>query len=203
MEQGSTDLRGDVNANMLMLPMVIMTMEDEDNRGYMTRLYRDYQALMLKTAWEYSQDSATVEDIVSDSCVSLIQHLNQLKAMDKPALRAYIVITVRNKALDDLRRQALRRKNFVTMDENTLDSLEETTSFERKLSLRQEMETVREAIANLPADEQDVLRMKFFRHMTDKEIAACMEIAENRVRVLIMRSRKKLKQMLYREEDGI
>lgn len=203
MEQGSTDLRGDVNANMLMLPMVIMTMEDEDNREYMTRLYRDYQALMLKTAWEYSQDSATVEDIVSDSCVSLIQHLNQLKAMDKPALRAYIVITVRNKALDDLRRQALRRKNFVTMDENTLDSLEETTSFERKLSLRQEMETVREAIANLPADEQDVLRMKFFRHMTDKEIAACMEIAENRVRVLIMRSRKKLKQMLYREEDGI
>ena len=113
------------------------------------------------------------------------------------------MITVRNKALDDLRRQALRRKNFVTMDENTLDSLEETTSFERKLSLRQEMETVREAIANLPADEQDVLRMKFFRHMTDKEIAACMEIAENRVRVLIMRSRKKLKQMLYREEDGI
>ena len=203
MEQGSTDLRGDVNANMLMLPMVIMTMEDEDNREYMTRLYRDYQALMLKTAWEYSQDSATVEDIVSDSCVSLIQHLNQLKAMDKPALRAYIVITVRNKALDDLRRQALRRKKFVTMDENTLDSLEETTSFERKLSLRQEMETVREAIANLPADEQDVLRMKFFRHMTDKEIAARMEIAENRVRVLIMRSRKKLKQMLYREEDGI
>ena len=203
MEQGSTDLRGDVNANMLMLPMVIMTMEDEDNREYMTRLYRDYQALMLKTAWEYSQDSGTVEDIVSDSCVALIQHLNQLKAMDKPALRAYIVITVRNKALDDLRRQALRRKNFVTMDENTLDSLEETTSFERKLSLRQEMEIVREAIANLPADEQDVLRMKFFRHMTDKEIAACMEIAENRVRVLIMRSRKKLKQMLYREEDGI
>lgn len=203
MEQGSTDLGGDVNANMLMLPMVIMTMEDEDNREYMTRLYRDYQALMLKTAWEYSQDSGTVEDIVSDSCVALIQHLNQLKAMDKPALRAYIVITVRNKALDDLRRQALRRKNFVTMDENTLDSLEETTSFERKLSLRQEMEIVREAIANLPADEQDVLRMKFFRHMTDKEIAACMEIAENRVRVLIMRSRKKLKQMLYREEDGI
>lgn len=203
MEQGSTDLGGDVNANMLMLPMVIMTMEDEDNREYMTRLYRDYQALMLKTAWEYSQDSGTVEDIVSDSCVALIQHLNQLKAMDKPALRAYIVITVRNKALDDLRRQALRRKNFVTMDENTLDSLEETTSFERKLSLRQELETVREAIANLPADEQDVLRMKFFRHMTDKEIAARMEIAENRVRVLIMRSRKKLKQMLYREEDGM
>lgn len=192
-----------MNANMLMLPMVIMTMEDEDNREYMTWLYRDYQALMLKTAWEYSQDSGTVEDIVSDSCVAFIQHLNQLKAMDKPALRAYIVITVRNKALDDLRRQALRRKNFVTMDENTLDSLEETTSFERKLSLRQEMEIVREAIANLPADEQDVLRMKFFRHMTDKEIAACMEIAENRVRVLIMRSRKKLKQMLYREEDGI
>ena len=58
-----------MNANMLMLPMVIMTMEDEDNREYMTRLYRDYQALMLKTAWEYPYDQITVEWLGNDTVV--------------------------------------------------------------------------------------------------------------------------------------
>ena len=58
-----------MNANMLMLPMVIMTMEDEDNREYMTRLYRDYQALMLKTAWDY---------IIENSLAVLRQELNNV-----------------------------------------------------------------------------------------------------------------------------
>ena len=47
---------------MLLLPMAILTMADEDDRAYMTRLYREYRALMLKTAWEYSKDNETVEE---------------------------------------------------------------------------------------------------------------------------------------------
>ena len=74
---------------MLLLPMAILTMADEDDRVYMTRLYREYRALMLTTAWEYSEDSGTVDDIVSESCVALIRHLGKLKEMEKAALRVF------------------------------------------------------------------------------------------------------------------
>ena len=144
---------------MLMLPLAILTMEDDGDRVYMTRLYREYRALMLKTAWEYSKDNETVEDIVSESCIALIRHMDQLKTMEKAAIRSYIVITVRNKAVDELRRQALRQKIFVSMDENTMDKMTELAAFERKLNLRHEMDAVKEAIAALPAEEQDVLRL--------------------------------------------
>lgn len=186
---------------MLLLPMAILTMEDEDDRAYMTRLYREYRALMLKTAWEYSEDSGTVDDVVSESCIALIRHLGKLKAMEKGALRAYIVTTVRNKAIDELRRQNLRQKNFVSMDEEAVDSAAELAAFERKLNLRHEMDAVKEAIAALPTEEQDVLRLKFFHRIPDKEIAARMEIAENRVRTLIKKARKQLKLMLYGEGE--
>lgn len=98
---------------MILMPMVILTIDDDNDRAYMTRLYREYRALMLKTAWEYSKDNETVEDIVSESCIALIRHIDQLKAMDKAAIRSYIVITVRNKAIDDFRKQSLRRRVFV------------------------------------------------------------------------------------------
>ncbi|MBR3109092.1 MAG: sigma-70 family RNA polymerase sigma factor [Clostridia bacterium] len=186
---------------MLMLPLVILAMEDDVDRAYMTRLYREYRALMLKTAWEFSRDMDTVDDIVSESCIALIRHLGQLKTMEKGAIRAYIVITVRNKAIDDLRRQKLRQKIFVSMDEDTVDSVAGPTAFERKLNLRQEMDAVKEAIAALPAAEQDVLRLKFFQHRTDKEIAGHMEISETQVRALIKRARRRLKRMLYGEGE--
>ena len=186
---------------MLLLPMAILTMEDDDDRAYMTRLYREYRALMLKTAWEYSEDSGTVDDIVSESCIALIRHLEKLKAMEKGAIRAYIVTTVRNKAVDELRRQNLRQKIFVSLDEDAVDSVAGLAAFERKLNLRQEMDAVKEAIAMLPAAEQDVLRLKFFQHLSDKEIAAQMEIPETKVRTLIRRARKQLKQMLYGEGE--
>ena len=186
---------------MLLLPMAILTMADEDDRVYMTRLYREYRALMLKTAWEYSEDSGTVDDIVSESCVALIRHLGKLKGMEKAALRAYIVVTVRNKAIDELRRQNLRKKIFVSMDEETVDSTAGLVAFERKLNLRQELDAVKEAIELLPAEQQEVLRLKFFHHLADREIAARMEIPENRVRSLIKQARKHLKQMLYGEGE--
>ena len=181
---------------MLLLPMAILTMEDEDDLDYMTRLYREYRALMMKTAWEYSEDSGTVDDVVSESCIALIRHLGKLKAMEKAAIRSYIVIAVRNKAVDELRRQALRQKIFVSMDEETVGSTAGLAAFERKLNLRQELDAVKEAIELLPAEQQEVLRLKFFHHLADREIAARMEIAENRVRSLIKQARKHLKQML-------
>ena len=186
---------------MLMLPMAILNMEDEDDRAYMTRLYREYRALMLKTAWEYSKDSGTVDDIVSESCIALIRHLGKLKAMEKGALRAYIVTTVRNKAIDELRRQNLRQKIFVSMDEEAVDSAAGLAAFERKLNLRQELDAVKEAIGMLPPEQQDVLRLKFFHHLADREIAARMEIPETKVRTLIKQARRHLKQMLYGEGE--
>ena len=45
---------------MILMPMVILTIDDDNDRAYMTRLYREYRALMLKTAWEYSNDNETV-----------------------------------------------------------------------------------------------------------------------------------------------
>ena len=186
---------------MILLPMVILTIDDDNDRAYMTRLYREYRALMLKTAWEYSNNNETVEDIVSESCIALIRHMDQLKEMEKAAIRSYIVITVRNKAIDGFRKQSLRKKVFVAMDENTINKMTEPNAFDRKLNLRHEMDAVKEAIAVLPAEEQSVLRLKFFQHLSDKEIAAQMEITENRVRVLIRRARKQLKKMLYGEGE--
>lgn len=64
---------------MFMIPMVIMEIESDADRAYMTDVYMNHRSLMLKVAWRYTSEPAEVEDIVSESCVSLIQHLDSIR----------------------------------------------------------------------------------------------------------------------------
>ena len=60
---------------MISLPYVIAVMPEGENKDYMTWLYEQHYRLMYSIAWEYSKDRATVEDIVSDSVVALLQKI--------------------------------------------------------------------------------------------------------------------------------
>ena len=54
------------------MPLVIQTIENDDDRHFMEQLYTDYSRLMYSTAWKYAVSGVEVEDVVSDSCVALI-----------------------------------------------------------------------------------------------------------------------------------
>ena len=56
---------------MLVMPLVIQAIEDDDDRQFMERLYYDHSRLMYATAWKYSAYKIEVEDVVSDSCVAV------------------------------------------------------------------------------------------------------------------------------------
>ena len=49
---------------MIIIPAVILTIDSEDERAYMTEPYQKHYALMLKTAWTFTKERANVEDIV-------------------------------------------------------------------------------------------------------------------------------------------
>lgn len=89
---------------MIMIPAVIMAIESDDDRAYMTDIYLKHHALMLKTAWTFTRVKAEVEDIVSDSCVSMIDNLQKLRTMEDHETRSYIVNIVRNTAINHWRK---------------------------------------------------------------------------------------------------
>ena len=63
---------------MLIIPFAITAIESEDDRTVMTDIYLRNRAVMLKIAWDYTRVPSEVDDIVSDTCDMLIQHLDCL-----------------------------------------------------------------------------------------------------------------------------
>ena len=55
----------------------------------MTNLFWDYQALMYRTAYRITREHQSAEDLVQETCMSLIDHLDVVKRLDGNRLRSY------------------------------------------------------------------------------------------------------------------
>ena len=66
-----------------MIPMVIMAIESDDDRAFMSDVYVKHRALMVKIARNYTSETADIDEIISESCVALIQHSDSLRAREE------------------------------------------------------------------------------------------------------------------------
>lgn len=180
-----------------MIPFVILTIESEDDRAYMTLIYQRHQALMLKTAWEYTRDKSDVEDIVSNSCVALINHLQLLRTLEEQHLRKYIVITVRSKALDLLRKQQKEILSTVPLEECAAHHFPSPDNTEKKVLLLEELRQLQTLLQALPEKERDVLRLKYQHGLKHKEIAEQLGITEATVTTYVKRAKAFLQSAMY------
>lgn len=180
-----------------MIPFVILTIESEDDRAYMTLIYQRNRALMLKIAWEFTREKEDVEDVVSDSCVALINHLDDLRTLPEEAQRRYIAAVTRSRAIDFCRRRHRENLLHMPVDDGYMQRLPDDESIEKKVLLLEELRQIRALLHTLPAREQDILRMKYHQGMKHKEIAQELGIAESTVTTHLLRARSRLKAALY------
>ena len=186
---------------MIMMPMVIMAIESDADRNLMAAIYQKHRALMYKTAKQYMSQESDVDDVVSDSCVALIQHIDVLRALDEKALRSYITETTRRKAIDLYRKRKNEQAKSIITDPDILDNYEERVSFARTISLQNEIDMVKEALKALPEKEYFALQMRFFEGRETSEIAETLGVSANAVYQYIMNGRNHLKSALY--EGGV
>lgn len=181
----------------MMIPMVILTIDSDTDRAYMTELYQQHHALMFKTAWSFFREKEDVEDVVSESCAKLIDHIDLLRTMERAPMRSYIVTVVKHTSIDLQRKKQRERATFAQTDDAMVERLPDHTSVEEKILLRDELYRIRQALHELPEKEQDVLRMKYQQGLPDSDIALAIGVAVSSVRTYVMRGRQHLKMAVY------
>lgn len=187
--------------HMLVMPLVIQSIADDNDRQLMEQIYIEFHRLMFATAWKYINAAFDVEDIVSDSCLCLYKKIDLLRSMEYKALKTYIVATVRNNAIDFLRKQQRTDALFLKGDEEKMEQIAHKETVENQIVLSEELHTVRTAISRLAPKEREILRLKFQQEKKDCEIAEIIGISESSVRTYIIRSRQHLKKIVYKGES--
>ena len=86
-----------------MLPLVIMAIEDEDDKAFMTWLYLQYRRLIYSEVRKIIGNTDEVEDLLQSVVEKLIEKLPLLRGMEQNKLVNYIISTAKNTAYNSLR----------------------------------------------------------------------------------------------------
>lgn len=182
---------------MIILPSVILTMSVGDDRDYMEWLYKEHHRLMFSTAWKIFTDKATVDDIVSESCLALMKKIPVLQELERDKLRIYIVSTIRNTALNFFNKQQRINSYIVNSDRETIEAISDNFDVEEKVFLEDELSRVWKAIERLPIKEQQIMRMKYDLEMADDEIAKELGLSASSIRKYVGRARDRINAIVY------
>lgn len=81
-----------------MIPFVILTIEDDDDREFMTELYYKYERLMWSEIRKALKGHSEAEDVFQTSLVKLVQKVKVLRGLENRHRVNYIISTVKMQA---------------------------------------------------------------------------------------------------------
>jgi len=182
--------------------MLLLQIENPDNRLKAERLYEKYRYLMYSEAYKILHDERLAEDAVQQSFIKIINNLHKIDENNCPRTRNFMVIICVNVAKSMCKKRLyLNKRDDLTDD---MDAAEITDTGNDPLDILVDKDSVKQiarAIEALNPIYRDVLLLKRAYGYGPKEIAGLLEIPEETVKKRLARARKALSRVL--EKEGI
>lgn len=167
----------------------------------LTDLYDRYGRLVMSVALGVVGDQATAEEVTFDVFMRVWQNA----AGYDPALAkvpTWLSRLARNRAIDQLRREAIRpAAHSVSFSEDvSLPGERASGDTESAVQLALEQQRVREAVAQLPREQRQALALAYFQGYTHREIARLLDLSLGTVKGHIRGGMIKLRELLAADD---
>ena len=184
-----------------MIALICATATAPDDKAYMLWLYQEFERLMYATAKKYVPEPSDCEDIVQDTLLSLIKHVQTLKTLKDCVLASYIVTAVRNTAFNHLRRKKLEDVTIVSIEDKYSELESEAAPLDDMMLLIERKAQLSRIWLNLPQDHRILLEGKYILGLSDEELGRLVHCKTDSVRMKLTRARRTALQLLIREES--
>jgi RNA polymerase sigma-70 factor (ECF subfamily) len=174
---------------------------DEFDRAYIERLvsadpeteqhFAQYfgQLLTLKLRSRL-RSAAAVEDVRQETFSRVLQTLKQKGGLETPESLGAFVNSVCNNVLFEQYRSSSR----TTALDDEYDTPETRPGADSELMAAEDRVRVREALADLPQKDKDLLNWLFFEERDKDEICRAMNVDRNHLRVLVHRAKLRFRE---------
>ena len=156
-------------------------------------LYDRHAALVYGIALQLLKNTAEAEDLTQDIFLLLVRKCSY--DPKRGALRTYLAILTRSRALDRLRARSRHQQRLRNQSSNQNDKVLSESSMEDISQLERSRE-VQRALQQLSSKEQEVLKMAYYQGLSQSEIATQLNIALGTVKSRSRRGLLKLRQAL-------
>ena len=102
-----------------MLLLLLQTIESEDDRAFLMDIYQQHYHKLYKEADSIVHNAYDAEDVVQEFMIYICDHINKFRALDCCVLPSYLVMCIRRRCINFLK----RRETQKSMDEGRQISL--------------------------------------------------------------------------------
>lgn len=174
------------------LPVVLFTIVDNNDRNFLESIYNDYNKLMYSEIIKITGDVQAAEDIMQESLIKLADKIPLLQSLDKARRINYVITTVRNMA-----KNHLRAKNGIILcsldddDFNISNTISDGSSIEESVILFSDKEKFEQVWQKLDETSKILLEGKYILQKDDAALAEFLGIKPSSIRMMLTRARKK------------
>jgi RNA polymerase sigma-70 factor (ECF subfamily) len=162
----------------------------------LARIYEKYKIDLLRIAIGLLNETSAAEDIVHDVFVKFAQSSDKLKLGGN--LKGYLTACVANSARNNKRAQ--QRKQAVSLDE-VESEMSDSDKPERWIIRNEELDTLNNAMAQLPYSQREVVVLHVQGGMKFKAIAKSQDVSINTIQSRYRYGLDKLRSLLNSEVE--
>lgn len=177
----------------------LVLLKTEKQKDFFTKIYKEHRNAMFFTSYNIVHDSSDAEDIVHESFLTLIKHVDKLIDNEPHKIWHYIDTTVKNKSFNLLKRRKIQEDPG--LDEEWMQGEVIEKGPDDLIEEFELQEAMTGLLKKLKRPYQQVLALQYYHELSVQEIAEEMETTPDNVRHISMRAKKKLQSIL--EENGL
>jgi len=177
-----------------MIPICILTIEDPDNRAFMTELYGKYEKILYSTALKITNNYWDAQDVVQSILVKIIQNkIPLLRSLPERKQLNYLITACHNHAINCVKKRRNQPNNFLDPEADSFvsDIPDDGPSLEDLLLMQEEQQFFLKAWESLDERTKYFLNARYILEQSISEIADELHTSQAQVRTYLSRARKK------------
>lgn len=171
----------------------LLVAKDSDALG---TLYDRYGSLVFSLAFAIINERGTAEEITQDVFLKIWENA-EMYDQAKASFKNWLNRIARNRAIDVLRQERHRPEHrTVDWEDVAKTHFVDHTSPAEVVELRQQQDRIRNALAQIPSEQQSALSLAYLQGYTHQEIAQHLNQPLGTIKTRIRMAMKKLRDIL-------
>lgn len=174
-----------------MLSVYMALIDDEEDKKAFEKLYNKYKNKAYLVAMDYLKNNSLAEECVSETFLAIGKNFQTINKLEPNKQLKYIVISIKNKANDTLRKEKV---NLNAEEYNDEDYFTENSYSQY------DAVAWADCIDKLSQRDKDILYLRCILQLDYKEISKALGISQGAARARVFAARERLSNLL-KEED--
>jgi RNA polymerase sigma-70 factor (ECF subfamily) len=171
-------------------PLALMLQAKEGDEEAFSRLYTSYFSHVYRYIYFRVQDADAAEDLTQTVFLKVFERLPFFREINREPLALFFTVA-RNQVIDHWRKN--KRIKVLAEDDGLAEIPDSAPGVEEKIARAGENKVLSLAIEALPAEQRDVLTLRFINELSYQEISGLLKKSEEAVRQIQCRALKNLR----------